>query len=76
MTKAQRDLMAAIHSGKVRSLQSNSRQGRTLRVLIAKGLVRADRVTSVPTARTPHGARVPGFVCWGGLSVTKLHHNA
>lgn len=70
MTTAQKNLIKAIKNNTApKGIQSNTRLGRTLGVLIQKGLVTADQ-HGVAGERFPGRRWLSGFICYSNLKTS------
>jgi hypothetical protein len=69
LTKKQRELLARIQAGEVRSAQTGDRVGNQVACLIRRGVVTYRHRSYHPPSMTYWGRRIKGSMCWSGLTV-------
>ena len=71
VSSAQDKVLADIESGKLKTVQSNTREGRTVEALIQKGVVGYKHRQVEKATKTPYGRKLPGFTLYTGLYLKK-----
>lgn len=70
LTKRQKELLAQIEGGQLRSVQTGDRIGNSVAILIKRGLVDAKSRSWQRPETTYWGRRIPGSMCFLGLFLT------